>query len=132
MAQRTTETANLHDRVVRNIVRELNQQAFDVYINPGQEKSAGIGDNYPDVIMCEKNTKKVRFILEVETADTVTKDEAENQWKKYANEIKATFYIVVPESAAFKAKELCQQFEVNARFATFSVDDLGALTFDFK
>lgn len=38
MAQRTIESTSLHDRVVREIRRVLNQRDFDVYINPGQEK----------------------------------------------------------------------------------------------
>ena len=132
MANRTIETTNLHDRVVREIKNVLNQRDFDIYLNPGQEKNAGIGDNYPDVIMTTKETSQVQFILEVETSDSITKEEAEGQWKKYANEINATFYIVVPESVAFKARQVCQQAGVNARFATYDVDLTGKITFNFK
>ena len=82
--------------------------------------------------MAIKGTKQVKFILEVETSDSVTKEEAEGQWRKYANEIRATFYIVVPESVAFKAKQLCQQAGVNARFATYNVDLTGKITFKFN
>lgn len=132
MANRTIETTNLHDRVVREIKNVLNQRDFDIYLNPGQEKNAGIGDNYPDVIMTTKETSQVQFILEVETSDSITKEEAEGQWKKYANEINATFYIVVPESVAFKARQVCQQAGVNARFATYDVDLTGKITFKFN
>ena len=132
MAQRTTESTNLHDRVIREIRYILNQKEYDIHLNPGQEKNAGIAGNYPDVIMTIKGTPNVKYILEVETADSITKEEAEGQWKKYANEIKATFYIVVPEAFAFRAKQLCQQAGVNARFATFAINDLGKLTFKFN
>ena len=132
MAQRTTESTNLHDRVIREIRYVLNQKEYDIHLNPVQEKNAGIAGNYPDVIMTIKGTPNVKFILEVETADSITKEEAEGQWKKYANEIKATFYIVVPEAFAFRAKQLCQQAGVNARFATFAINDLGKLTFKFN
>lgn len=132
MAQRTIDTTSLHDRVVREIKNVLNQHDFDIYLNPGQEKNAGIGDNYPDVIMTTKETSQVQFILEVETSDSVTKEEAEGQWKKYANEINATFYIVVPESVASKAKQVCQQAGVNARFATYNVAPTGQISFKFK
>lgn len=132
MANRTIETTNLHDRVVREIKNVLNQRDFDIYLNPGQEKNAGIGGNYPDVIMTPKSEKTARFILEVETNDSVTKNEAEGQWKKYANEINATFYLVVPEASAFKARELCKQAGVNARFATYDVDLTGKITFKFN
>lgn len=132
MAQRTEESIGLHDRVVREIKRVLNQRDFDVYINPGQEKNAGIAGNYPDVIMTQKSTPNVKFILEVETMDSITKEEAEGQWRRYANEIRATFYIVVPESSVHKARELCQQAGVNARFATFTLSDAGMISFNFR
>lgn len=132
MANRSTETTGLHDRVIREIRQVLNQRDFDIYINPGQEKNAGIAGNYPDVIMTEKSTPNVKFILEVETLDSITKEEANSQWKKYSTEIKATFYIVVPEAGIQKAKDLCQQIGVNARFATFACNEYGNLSFNFK
>lgn len=132
MANRTIETTGVHDKVVREIKKFLNQRDFDIYLNPGQEKNAGIGNNYPDVVMATKGTRQVKFILEIETTDSVTKEEAEGQWKKYADEINATFYIVVPESSAFKAKQLCQQAGVNARFATYDISLTGNITFKFN
>ncbi len=120
----------LHDRVVRAIQNKLNQRDYDVYINPGQEKNAGINGNYPDVIMTEKGKTTVKFILEVEVAASVSQEEAERQWKKYSTEINATFYLVVPQSSLNKAKELCQSNNIKARFATFA--DIGnAITFKF-
>lgn len=113
---------DLHDRVVKAIKGSLNNKTYDVYINPGQEKNAGIGDNYPDVIMTDKGKNSVRFILEVEVASSVTQDEAEKQWKKYATEISATLYLVVPENSLEKAKKLCQNNNINARFATFTAN----------
>lgn len=53
----------IHDRVVREIVNHLNNEAFDIQINPGQEKNAGIGDNYPDVVMTEKGKIQLNFFL---------------------------------------------------------------------
>jgi hypothetical protein len=132
MIQRGLENSNLHDRVILEIKNVLNQQDFDIYTNPGQEKNAGIMDNYPDVVMTKKGNTTVKFILEIETSDSITLAEADGQWKKYASEIKATFYIVAPEYALQKAKELCQQVGVNARFATYSLDNNGNITFNFK
>lgn len=42
MAQRTTESTNLHDRVIREIRYVLNQKEYDIHLNPGQEKNAGL------------------------------------------------------------------------------------------
>ena len=81
--------------------------------------------------MTEKGRNTVKFILEVETEDSVTKDEAINQWKKYTSEINATFYLVVPAALLNKAKELCQRENINSRYATYSISG-SALTFDFQ
>lgn len=122
---------NIHDIVVCDIVSQLNTETYDVYINPGQEKNAGIGDNYPDVILTEKNSTTVRFIMEVETVESVSQEEAVRQWKKYVSEISATFYLVVPVSSLKKAKDLCQREGINARFTTYSVDG-NTITYDFQ
>lgn len=122
---------DIHDKVVHDIVSHLNTETYDVYINPGQEKNAGIGDNYPDVILTEKNSTTVKFIMEVETVESVSQDEALRQWKKYVSEINATFYLVVPVSSLKKAKELCQREGINARFTTFSVNG-ETINFDFQ
>lgn len=122
----------LHDDIIYKIVNVLNTKDYDIYTNPGQEKNVGISHNYPDVIMTEKNQNTVKFILEVETTESIKLSEAESQWKRYANEIKATFYIVVPESEANLAKMLCQKIGINARFATYSVDMSGEVLFNFN
>lgn len=126
------ENQDFHDFVITEAVKALNQNDYDIYINPNQQKNAGINDNYPDIVMTEKGGKTVKFIIEVETDDSINLNEAETQWKKYANEIKATFYLLVPESSAFKAKELCHKVGVNVRFATYSREANAILTFNFK
>ena len=130
MAQRNNNQG-LHDRVINELPDVLNQRAYDIYKNPGQEKNVGIGENFPDIIMTLKDQSTVKFILEVETEDSVTQDEAINQWKRYADEIDATFYIVVPVNSLSKAKELCKRNDINARFATFNLTN-DTLTFNFE
>lgn len=121
----------IHDRVITEIIGHLNQKSFDIYTNPGEQKNAGIKDNYPDVILTEKGTTTVKFIMEVETLDTVTREESISQWKKYFTEINATFYLVVPSEMHTKAMELCKKGDINARFVTFSIIN-DIITFDFK
>lgn len=129
---RDSTDANVHDKVISEIRNVLNQKDFDIYTNPGQEKNAGIGNNYPDVIMTAKGTPKVRFILEIETDASVTWEEAVNQWKKYSKEINATFYLVVPQQLLNKAVTLCQQAGVNVRYITYTIDYLNNITFNFN
>ena len=120
-----------HNRVIEEIVPRLNIEKFDIYTNPSQEKNAGIGDNYPDVILTDKGGKTVKFIMEVETADSVTSEESVKQWKKYFSEINATFYLVVPVTLLNKAKELCQKEDINARYTTY-FEKNGELIFEFQ
>ncbi|MCQ2211781.1 MAG: hypothetical protein MJZ34_15985 [Paludibacteraceae bacterium] len=130
--ERSIEKQTIHDRVVNQIGNYLNQQKFDIYVNPGQEKNAGIGDNFPDVILTDKGTTKVRFILEVETEDSVTAEEANKQWKTYSTTINATLYLVIPEKSEKRAKELCQQVGINVRYITYIIDNNDLLTFKFN
>lgn len=53
--------------MITEIIGHLNQKSFDIYTNPGEQKNAGIKDNYPDVILTEKGTTTVKFIMEIET-----------------------------------------------------------------
>lgn len=131
MTIRDNSNTLLHDRVISEAVKILDQEKYDIYTNPGQEKNAGINDNYPDIIMTEKGTTTVKFILEVETSDSITQYEAENQWKKYATEINSTFYLLVPVNAENKANELCKKLGVNVRFAQYTVDSNNNITIKF-
>lgn len=122
---------NIHDRVISEIVGHLNQQSFDIYTNPGEQKNAGINDNFPDIILTEKGTTTVKFIMEVETLDSVTKEESISQWKKYFTEIDATLYLVVPSELLNRSIELCKKVDVNARFATYTISN-NVISFEFK
>jgi hypothetical protein len=132
MAQRDSNNASLHDRVIEEVIHVLNPKDYDIYTNPGSQKNAGINDNYPDVIMTEKGNKTVKFIIEVETIDSINLNEAETQWKKFATEINCTFYLLVPDSSLNRANDLCKQVGVNVRFAQYSLNNNGVITFNFN
>lgn len=132
MDYRDINDMQLHDKVIHELKIALNQNDYDIYINPGSEKNAEISGNFPDVIMTRKNTRTADFILEVETKESVNYKECQDQWKKYSSEILATFYIVVPESSLKSAQELCKSHSINARFITYSINVNGSIEFDFK
>ncbi|MDR0954247.1 MAG: hypothetical protein LBM20_02545 [Rikenellaceae bacterium] len=131
MAQRDFTNAALHDRVIDAAIKRLNRVEFDIYTNPGTKKNAGILENYPDIIMTKKGTNEVAFIIEVETADSINPSEAEGQWKKYASEIDASFYLLVPEASLKKASDLCIQLGISVRFASYSVDNFNNISIKF-
>jgi hypothetical protein len=131
MANRIDASQSLHDRVIDEAVKHLNQTNFDIYKNPGSHKNAGIGDKYPDIIMTKKGQKIVNFIIEVETVDSINITEATEQWKKYATEINASFYLLVPETSKIKAITLCNQVGISVRYATFRVDKFNNILIKF-
>lgn len=128
MANRQYYDQSLHDKVISVARGYLNKTDYDIYENPGGNKNAGIGDNYPDIIMTKKGTKTVEFIIEVETADSINLGEATNQWKKYANEITATFYLLVPSNYKNVTSNLCRQVGISARLGTYQHDAFGNIT----
>lgn len=125
MANRLYNNQNLHDNVINSARRFLNDKDFDIYTNPNSQKNAGIGQLYPDIILTEKGKQTVKFFIEVETADSINLAEATNQWKKYANGIRASFYLLVPSQLKIKANNLCKQVGISVRFGTYDIDYLG-------
>lgn len=125
MAKRQPNIQSLHDRIIETAERLLDKTNYDIYTNPGNQKNARIGVNYPDIILTKKGEDTLEFIIEVETVDSVNIREAENQWKKYSTEIKASFYILVPLKSKYTAIKLCKQIGISARFGTYEVDIFG-------
>jgi hypothetical protein len=128
MANRNFTSQSLHDLVIQEAVIRLNSVDFGIYTNPNNSRNAGIGDKYPDIIMTEKGTTTVKFIIEVETDETINITEANNQWKKYATEINASFYLLVPFSRKSQAISLCKQVGISVRFATYQVNSFNNIT----
>jgi hypothetical protein len=125
MAERDFFGRDLHDKVINAAVQVLNKVDYDIYTNPGSTKNAAINDNFPDIILTEKDKTTVKFIIEVETRETVNDREAEFQWKKYSTEIDATFYLLVPNESKSLAESICRRLGINARFATFVSNQQG-------
>lgn len=125
MAIRAADSAALHDRVIQAAASRLDSGNFDIYTNPGTAKLNGIEHNYPDIILTRRGDRVVQFIIEVETLDSINLNEATQQWRKYATEINASFYILVPLHAKRLAVTLCKQIGISARFGTYTLDHYG-------
>lgn len=128
MANRNTYSQSLHDRVIQTAVSRLDKINHDVYSNPGSFKNISVGDNYPDIIITKKGDRTVQFIIEVETSESVNITEATTQWKKYANDIRTSFYLLVPFAQKNLAISLCKQIGIAVRFGTYTVDTFGNIT----
>lgn len=128
MANRNTYSQNLHDRVIQTAVSRLDRVNYDVYSNPGSIMNISVGDNYPDIIITRKGDRTIQFIIEVETSESVNITEASTQWKKYAKDIRTSFYLLVPFAQKNLAITLCKQIGIAVRFGTYTVDPFGNIT----
>lgn len=101
--QSTSQT--LHDRAVKDIaLKRFDGIKYDVYTNPDGEKNAYVGAEsnplYADIIVLEKGYGRRTAIAigEIETADTINENEAD-QWAEYTA-TKIPFYLYVPAGQA--------------------------------
>lgn len=122
----------IHDRVIQvaasNLTRTNN---YRVYTNPGSQHNTRIGNQYPDIILTPPNTNNVQFIIEVETIDSVNANEAISQWKIYAN-LGGTFYLLVPQESRILAGNICKQYGIHAKFATWAINSLNQITINYE
>lgn len=128
MAIRSYTNQALHDKVIEEAANQLDSVNHDIYVNIGNNRNAVIGDCVPDIVMTGKGSLDVQFIIEVETADSVNMTEARSQWRKFATEINASFYILVPFTHKIMAQTLCNQVGISARFGTYQVDQYGLIS----
>lgn len=128
MATRDTNKQDLHDRVIYYAEQRLDKSNHEVYINPGLDKNAGVGNLYPDIIITRRATTTIEFIIEVETAESINIREAKQQWTRYSKEINATFYLLVPYSNRAQTINLCKLIGISARIGTYQTDAIGHVT----
>jgi hypothetical protein len=122
MAERNINTQNVHDLVIQTAYNSLDKINHKVYINPNQEKNTSIDNiHYPDIIITELNNSNVKFIIEVETEDSVIESEVE-QWKTYSK-LCNSFYLLVPSNVRILAEQICVQNDIKVRFGTYRFEN---------
>ena len=126
MSNRSSKEQLLHDQVIQYIETHLNRQKYNILTNPGTSKDWSIGGEFPDVIVNPKETSEVLFIIEVETNETVSPEEARNQWKAYS-ELPGIFYIIVPRQSINLAKQIIAGQGIEAKLGYFEIDKSGTV-----
>ncbi len=110
-----------HDRAVRAIAEArfgfptADQPSLRTFVNE-PEPSLGVkgidGEPlYPDIVVVEHPRNVVKILAEVETSDTVTEEEAERQWRPFAD-IAEAFYLYVPYGQTAHAKNICKRLKI--------------------
>lgn len=107
------DTQSKHDDVVRTLKSMYEAHGKHVWVNPGSEKNHAWRGHYIDVIVVDKIPQpSAAWVIEVETEDSVSDNEARNQWHDYDRAYQNHWYLVVPVKSEKKAKELIQQHRV--------------------
>jgi hypothetical protein len=99
-----------HDRVIRQLQKDLTRRKVEVAINPGAEQNVGLGTGsrkeFPDAILFATDKgRKVLAVIEVETGESVNHLEAMAEWAHYAR-LKAPFHLYVPMGSVDVARRL--------------------------
>lgn len=132
MANRNSNDQNIHDRVIQVAADNLkNSGRFQVYVNPGSQKNTRIGNLYPDIILTPATTNNVQFIIEVETSNSVNANEALSQWQAYSN-LGGAFYLLIPKESRTLAENICRQYNIRARFGTWTINIHNELTINYE
>jgi len=113
-----------HDLVIQAAAEQFASSAkFSIHTNPADERRTGVGHLYPDIVVSEKDSDKVRFVIEVETVGSVTAEEAK-QWQQFAR-LGVPLYLVVPWRVLPIAERLCAATGVKCHFGFYAQDDQG-------
>jgi len=112
---------SLHDRVIQAVATV--QTEYDAHCNPGQEHNVSVEidgqDVYPDLVLCQRGTMTVAHLVEIETGESVTDNEAA-QWAQYARG-PGQFWLLVPSEQLATAQAICRRRGIAAEFGRWWV-----------
>lgn len=124
MAARTEEEQTEHDLVIEAAVEQFGKSAkYLLHANPGTEMNVAVGHQYPDIVVTEKGSSKVRFVIEVETTDTVG-DQETNHWRALAG-LGPPLYMLTPYAATADAERVCMTAGIKCHHGYYHKDELG-------
>ena len=100
-----------HDRIIRQLQAKFRRK-HEVGINPGAEQAVPVGTApavlYPDVVLMSMDRgRKVQFVIEVETGESVNHLEALAEWAHLAR-TRAPFHLYVPAGMVDVARRLAE------------------------
>jgi hypothetical protein len=126
MGQRLPEEQFEHDLVVEAAAEQFGRsKKYQIHANPGSEKNAAVSHQYPDIIVTERGANKVKFIIEVETANSLDGSEV-NQWRTFAR-LGPPLYLLAPHLAMPLVQRLCTAAGVKCHHGYYLQDERGRI-----
>jgi len=124
MAARQEEEQTEHDLVIEATVEQFaNSAKYVILPNPGTERNAAVGHQYPDIVVTERGSAKVRLVIEVETTDTVGEQELAH-WRALAG-LGPPLYLLTPYAATPDAERLCATAGIKCHHGYYHKDEMG-------
>ncbi|HTW90362.1 MAG TPA: hypothetical protein VMH22_01455 [bacterium] len=126
MAARPEDQQIEHDLVIEALIEQYSNSAkYNLFANPGTEQNVAVGHQYPDVVVTERGSSKVRYVIEVETTDTIG-DQELSHWRALAA-LGPPLYLMSPYAALADAGRLCSEAGLKCHHGYFIRDDKGRL-----
>ena len=124
MAARTEEEQTEHDLVIEAAVEQFaNSAKYLILRNPGTEKNVAVGHQYPDIVVTERGSAKVKLVIEVETTDTIG-DQELGHWRALAG-LGSPLYLLTPYTATVDAERLTEEAGIKCHHGYYLRDELG-------
>jgi hypothetical protein len=124
VAARPEEEQTEHDLVIEATIEQFaNSAKYTILPNPGTEKNVAVGHQYPDIVVTERGSAKVRLIIEVETTDTVG-DQEVGHWRALSA-LGPPLYLLTPYAATADAELLCAKGGIKCHHGYYHKDELG-------
>jgi hypothetical protein len=116
VAQRDPKNQQEHDTLLEMIARKIRIPTWIVTTNPAAQQNGGVAYPtaagqalaYPDIVVHEKFTRKLAAVGEVETADSITPEEADSEWALYTS-LAPKFFLYVPAEMASETRDLLRR-----------------------
>ena len=101
-----------------------------MWINPGSEKNKAWNGRYIDVIAAESADATSAWVIEVETAGSVSDSEARDQWKDYDKVYQQRWHLAVPTGSKKAAEQLINKHGIShCKVITWARNTKGLHTF---
>ncbi|MBM3313989.1 hypothetical protein FJY70_05315 [candidate division WOR-3 bacterium] len=124
MLTRSAEEQFEHDLVVAAVVEQYGGSAkYLIHTNPGTEKNVAVAHMYPDIVVTEKGSNKVKFILEVETTNSLEPQET-GHWRALVS-LGPPLYLIAPQVMLPVAERLCLAGNIRCHFGHYVRDERG-------
>jgi hypothetical protein len=124
MAARSEEEQTEHDLVIEAAVEQFAGSAkYLIHQNPGTEKNVAVAQQYPDIVITERGSTKVRLLIEVETTDSVG-DQELSHWRALST-LGPPLYLLTPYAATMDAERLTRDAGIKCHHGYYHRDELG-------